>query len=85
MDYDFSKAFELFDEWYKSVDEKLRADRISETFHELEVSEQISNFKHKFLRFVSILLVVAASAWFWCHQLGTDKSESDTNGFGWLH
>lgn len=39
MDYDFSRAFEMFDEWYQSVDEKLRMDRISETFHELDVGE----------------------------------------------
>lgn len=38
MDYDFTKAFEMFDNWYKSVDEKLRTDRISETYQELEVS-----------------------------------------------
>lgn len=37
MDYDFSKAFEMFDDWYKNVDEKLRSDRISEIYHELEV------------------------------------------------
>ncbi|XP_055320364.1 uncharacterized protein LOC129577415 [Sitodiplosis mosellana] len=36
MDYDFSKAFEMFDSWYKSVDEKLRTDRISEIYHEIE-------------------------------------------------
>lgn len=26
--------------------------------------------------------VIAATSWFWCHQLGTDKSESDSDGVG---
>lgn len=39
MNYDFTKAFEFFDNWYASVAEKLQTDRLIEIYHEVEVSE----------------------------------------------
>lgn len=43
-DYDFTKAFDMFDNWYKIVSEKLRNDRLADTFHEIEVSVQRTFF-----------------------------------------
>lgn len=37
-DYDFTKAFEMFDNWYVGVQQKLYTNQIVETFHEIEVS-----------------------------------------------
>lgn len=37
-DYDFTKAFEMFDNWYVGVQQKLHTNQIVETFHEIEVS-----------------------------------------------
>lgn len=38
MDYDFSKAFDLFDEWYAGVQEKLKNDQIEEIYEKIEVN-----------------------------------------------
>lgn len=38
MEFDFTKAFTMFDKWYKVVREKLRSDRLIETYHQMEVS-----------------------------------------------
>lgn len=37
MDYDFTKAFEMFDNWYAGIQEKLKTDRAVEMFQEIEV------------------------------------------------
>lgn len=82
MDYDFTKAFELFDNWYKSVDEKLRMDRISETYQELEVSKIKKKFFKTIFKIYDSSSGIATSFWFWCHQLGTNQSQSHTNRCG---
>lgn len=38
LDYDFSKAFDLFDQWYANVQEKLKNDRIEEISHKIQVN-----------------------------------------------
>lgn len=38
MDYDFTKAFEMFESWYSSVKEKLHSDQIHEIYQQIEVS-----------------------------------------------
>lgn len=38
LDYDFSKAFDLFDQWYAGVQEKLQNDHIEEIFQEIQVN-----------------------------------------------
>lgn len=65
-DYDFSKAFGLFDNWYKTVDEQLHTDRIEETYHELEVSVRLTNLKKKEI-LKNVFLGIATSPWFWCN------------------
>lgn len=37
MDYDFSRAFDLFDQWYAGIQEKLKNDQIAEIFHKIQV------------------------------------------------
>lgn len=37
IDYDFTKAYDMFNHWHKSVEEKLNKDRIVETHNEIEV------------------------------------------------
>lgn len=72
MDYDFTKAFEMFDNWYKSVDEKLRSDRISDTYQELEVSTiyfclmielEFKEKKQTFFRHCNLHLDSVSSTW----------------------
>lgn len=36
LDYDFRRAFDLFDEWYANVEEKLKTDRIEEISHKIQ-------------------------------------------------
>lgn len=43
LDYDFSKAFDMFDAWHSGVQEKLKTDRIVETFQEIEVGSLIQS------------------------------------------
>lgn len=65
LDYDFTKAFGTFDAWYAGVQEKLKTDRIDETFQEMEVSNirfrgKVSS-KFNLMRFSG----ASTSAWFW--------------------
>lgn len=43
LDFDFTKAFDMFDKWHAEVSEKLKTDRIKETFHEVNVSANQRN------------------------------------------
>lgn len=38
LDYDFSKAFDLFDQWYAGVQEKLKSDKIQEISQQVQVN-----------------------------------------------
>lgn len=46
LDFDFTKAFDMFDKWHAEVSEKLKTDRIKETFHEVNVSAHQRNKSH---------------------------------------
>lgn len=40
LEYDFSKAFIMFDAWYENVKQKLHSDKIVETFDQIEVRQR---------------------------------------------
>lgn len=42
IDFDFSKAFNMFDDWYDTVKYKIKNDGLIETFHKMEVSLSIT-------------------------------------------
>lgn len=76
MDFDFSKAFDFFDNWYVSVQEKLQTDRLVETYHEIEVSEKknihiIISFDGDKISWkkclVYLFLGITTSIRLWCH------------------
>lgn len=43
MDYDFSKAFDLFDQWYAGVQEKLKNDQIADISQKIQVNAKKLN------------------------------------------
>lgn len=43
LDYDFTKAFEMFDNWFTGVQEKLRNDGVADIFHKIEVCTNINS------------------------------------------
>lgn len=84
LDYDFTKAFEMFDQWYAEVEEKLRTDRIKETFNQVEVSidgiETLLAFDAIFIS--NRISGIKTSARYWCHKFGKYKSQHHSHGFG---
>lgn len=40
LQYDFTKAIHLFDEWYAGIQEKLKNDGMMKTFEAIQVSEE---------------------------------------------
>lgn len=84
LDYDFTKAFEMFDQWYAEVEEKLRSDRIKETFHEVEVSigrmVMLLAFDASFIS--NHISGIKTSARYWCYKFGKYKSQHHSHRFG---
>lgn len=44
LDYDFVKAFNLFDDWYETAKQKIKTDRLLEIYHQMEVSSHLCLF-----------------------------------------
>lgn len=41
LEYDFVKAFNMFDDWYKTAKQKIQTDRLLEIYHQMEVSSSV--------------------------------------------